>query len=326
MLISIIIPVYNAEKYICECLDSILSQSFTDFELLLIDDGSKDRSGEICDEYAMKDSRVRVFHKENGGASAARNMGLDNANGEWVSFVDSDDFVEPSYLETLSKIQDKADITFFPIKKISVNGDALELIPEACKVYGREEVERQLAYLKYGKLGDLFGWTHDKLFKADIIRKHGIRFPEDVVYREDEIFTLVYSRYIDSVEIIETPLYNYRVVPTGLTANGMKDSDFIAVSDYLLENLQYFRNEQMLSGDKQRIVDYRIEHALRTVSFGSMTKKCRPLYDFVQQHKDLMPFSRNQMLMRTIKYCPFLLVCIFIYVKKSLMSIWRKKY
>ena len=100
--ISVIVPVYNTEKYLHRYIDSILAQTFTDFELLLINDGSKDNSGAICDEYAAKDSRVRVFHKENGGASSARNMGLDNAKGKWVTFVDSDDYILPSFLAIYS--------------------------------------------------------------------------------------------------------------------------------------------------------------------------------------------------------------------------------
>lgn len=100
--ISVIVPVYNVEKFLRRCIDSILAQTFTDFELLLIDDGSKDKSGEICDEYAAKDARIRVFHKQNGGVSSARNLGIDKAQGEWVYFVDSDDWIE---IETLSIVQ-----------------------------------------------------------------------------------------------------------------------------------------------------------------------------------------------------------------------------
>ena len=92
--ISIIVPVYNTEKYLRCCIDSILVQTFADFELLLINDGSTDSSGTICEEYALEDRRVRVFHKENGGVSSARNVGLDNARGEWITFVDSDDYIE----------------------------------------------------------------------------------------------------------------------------------------------------------------------------------------------------------------------------------------
>ena len=100
-IISVIVPVYNVEKYLNRCIDSILAQTFSDFELLLIDDGSKDKSGEICDQYAEKDDRIKVLHKENGGASAARNTGIDHAVGEYIMFADSDDYIGRNMLESL---------------------------------------------------------------------------------------------------------------------------------------------------------------------------------------------------------------------------------
>ena len=103
--ISVIVPVYKVEKYIHRCVDSILSQTFTDFELILVDDGSPDNCGKICDEYAEKDIRIHVIHQENGGLSAARNAGIDwvfaNSDSEWITFIDSDDWVHPEYLERL---------------------------------------------------------------------------------------------------------------------------------------------------------------------------------------------------------------------------------
>ena len=99
--ISVIVPVYNVEKYLCQCIDSILAQTFTDFELLLIDDGSTDRSGRICDEYADRDARIRVFHTANRGVSAARNLGIGEARADWLCFVDSDDWVETCFLTSL---------------------------------------------------------------------------------------------------------------------------------------------------------------------------------------------------------------------------------
>lgn len=95
--ISVIVPVYKVEQYIHRCVDSILAQSFTDFEIILVDDGSPDNCGKICDEYAQKDSCVKVFHKPNGGVSSARNLGLNNAKGEWVTFIDSDDYIEQGF-------------------------------------------------------------------------------------------------------------------------------------------------------------------------------------------------------------------------------------
>ena len=100
-LISIIIPVYNAEKYLKKCLDSVINQTYKNLEIILVDDGSTDKSPEICDKYAEKDSRIIVLHKENGGVSSSRNAGLDIFKGEYLSFVDSDDYVEPDYIEYL---------------------------------------------------------------------------------------------------------------------------------------------------------------------------------------------------------------------------------
>lgn len=101
--LSIIIPIYNAEQFIRRCIDSILEQTYTDFELLLIDDGSTDDSSRICDVYSENDSRIKVFHKKNGGVSSARNVGLDNANGEWIVFIDSDDAINNQYLSVTKK-------------------------------------------------------------------------------------------------------------------------------------------------------------------------------------------------------------------------------
>ena len=98
-VLSVIVPVYNSKEHLSRCIDSILSQSFSDFELLLVDDGSKDGSGAVCDAYSEKDSRVRVFHKENGGVSSARNVGIENADGQWLTFIDSDDWIEEDFFQ-----------------------------------------------------------------------------------------------------------------------------------------------------------------------------------------------------------------------------------
>ena len=111
MLISVVVPIYNVEKYLNRCVDSILNQTFTDFELILVDDGSPDNCGKICDEYAEKDNRVRVIHKPNGGLSDARNAGIEwalkNSDSEWITFIDSDDWVHPNYLEFLLQAAEK---------------------------------------------------------------------------------------------------------------------------------------------------------------------------------------------------------------------------
>ena len=124
-MITIITPVYKAEKYLHRCVDSILAQSYTNFELLLIDDGSPDNSGAICDEYAVKDSRVRVFHKENGGVSSARNAGIDAAQGEFLTFVDSDDYLSPHTYQPLIgflEAHEEVDFVEFPVQEHEGSG------------------------------------------------------------------------------------------------------------------------------------------------------------------------------------------------------------
>lgn len=126
-LISIIIPVYNSEKTLNRCVNSILNQTFMDWELLLVDDGSTDKSGKICDQYALKDFRIRVFHKKNGGVSSARNTGLDYAIGSWITFVDSDDFIDATFLDTLIRLQ-SSDLCISGIQFI--NNETILLPPE----------------------------------------------------------------------------------------------------------------------------------------------------------------------------------------------------
>lgn len=122
-LISVIIPVYNVEKYLRRCIYSILTQTFTDFELLLVDDGSTDSSRAICDEYARKDSRVRVFHKENGGPSSTRNVGIDNSKGNFLFFCDSDDYLNSNHLQNYADHLD-ADIVFQGYRQFDSKSDA----------------------------------------------------------------------------------------------------------------------------------------------------------------------------------------------------------
>ena len=148
-LLSIIVPVYNVEKYIERCIKSILNQSFTNFELILVDDGSPDNCGKICDEYKKKDSRIKVIHKKNGGLSDARNAGIERAKGEYIAFVDSDDFINKYMYEILYKNAKKwdADISICNFKMVCENDridEDISVICEDAKVYGRNEALNKL--------------------------------------------------------------------------------------------------------------------------------------------------------------------------------------
>lgn len=193
--ISVIVPVYNSEKYLHRCIDSILAQTYTDFELLLIDDGSTDSSGAICDEYAQKDKRVRVFHKENGGVSPARNMGLENAIGEWVTFVDSDDYTDSQWLKNY-------------IDLICIN--QVDLVCQGFKTdkplfkglktnsYGINFKGNVVDCIETLFRNNILGFCWNKLFLNQIIETHNIRYNEKISLREDEIFVMQYLLYTKS--------------------------------------------------------------------------------------------------------------------------------
>ncbi len=185
--ISIIVPVYNVEQYLPRCMDSILAQTFTDFEVLLVDDGSKDRSGAICDEYAAKDARIRVFHKPNGGVSSARNVGLDEAKGEWVNFVDADDIVSDDCLEKLlAPADDEVDIVIGDFQPFGITFEkkALENRRYSNSLWGACLAERMKTMP--------FGVPWGKLFRNGIIRTNGIRFDENIHFNEDSLFNQTY--------------------------------------------------------------------------------------------------------------------------------------
>lgn len=209
-MLSIIVPVYNAEKYLRQCLDSILNQSFKDFELLLIDDGSKDRSGKICDEYANRDKRVRVFHKTNGGVSSARNVGLDNAKGEWIYFVDADDEVLPNGLLSMITATNGYDSVLGGFEKCDKNGKILYRTTIGYdKIMSREDSIKAL----YGKSLTLYGmwrWLWVRLFRNDIIKKYNIRFETGISYNEDGLFITEYICHSNTpIHYIDTLVYRY---------------------------------------------------------------------------------------------------------------------
>ena len=202
-MISIIVPIYKAEKYIHRCIDSILAQSHTDFELLLIDDGSPDNCGAICDEYAAKDSRVRVFHKENGGVSSARNLGLDHAQGEWITFVDIDDYVHPDFLASLYAQHD-ADLIVGSFQMVN-SKEEWDTILEDC-FYDKTQFSKNVIDLSL-KIHFHTPWT--KLYRNDIIVGNHLRFDEKMHSSEDWLFVLNYLIYAQSLRTSSSPYYCY---------------------------------------------------------------------------------------------------------------------
>jgi len=206
--VSVIVPIYNREKYIARCIESILRQTFKDFELILVDDGSKDGSLAICEEYAKKDNRIVVLHKENGGVSSARNLGLDNAKGEWICFVDSDDYVSEHYIQSLTDLIGKyGDIpTLYVSGILFVGNRGRQLYKEPYQIMYNSiyTIDKGLKIERITTGTDV-----SKLYNREIIRKHEIRFPENLIYSEDQVFIYRYLLYVNRIATVSEYDYVY---------------------------------------------------------------------------------------------------------------------
>ena len=197
--ISIIVPVYNVEQYLPRCIDSILNQSFADFELLLIDDGSKDKSGAICDEYAAKDSRIRLFHKKNGGVSSARNIGLENARGEWLSFIDGDDEITEGYFN-IRQEHEGVDVIIKPYSVVNADGRVTCHNNELSILTGKDKIFRYYVQKRNNAL-----W--DKIIKRKTVGTK--RFNTNVSIGEDFLFFLSVLPNVKSIAFDDTGSYRY---------------------------------------------------------------------------------------------------------------------
>ncbi len=205
--ITVIVPVYNAEKYICECIESILNQTFGDLELILVDDGSPDNCGKICDEYAEKDNRVRVFHQKNRGVSVARNLGIDNAQGEYITFVDSDDYILPYALELLYHdiVFSNADISCASGRKKCSN--TIEALEKSKCIIWRDNDSVKKSLLDNGALYS----SCRKLYKKEFL--DDIRFEEGRKIHEDSFFVFCCCLKKPTFVLRNVYIYYYRNNP-----------------------------------------------------------------------------------------------------------------
>lgn len=212
-LISVIVPVYKAERYLGECVDSILNQTYESFELILVDDGSPDNSGKICDEYAKKDERVKVIHKENGGVSSARNTGIDNAAGEYIAFVDSDDTVDKQYLELMcNKLEEtNSDLCFCHFNIFDENSckEYIEQIPKYQIVDFEDEEFICFSKRFFGLKNNVMGSPWRTLIRRSCVGD--IRFNPQIKICEDLVFIVNVVFNSESICSIPNALYQYRV-------------------------------------------------------------------------------------------------------------------
>ena len=203
-LISVIIPVYKVEKYLEKCVDSVINQTYDNLEIILVDDGSPDNCPKMCDEYAKKDKRIKVIHKENGGVGSARNKGIEKSTGDYITFVDSDDWIEKEFIHEMLDIANKYKADYvtcgyyrvYENKKEIINGNLEEIVIDS------KEYVNKLLNVQNG-----YGFVHMKLIKKTKISN--LRFEEKLVVGEDALFNIQLCKNIEKIVIYNKPLYNY---------------------------------------------------------------------------------------------------------------------
>lgn len=226
-LISVIVPVYNAEKTLRQCVDSILGQYYKNIELLLIDDGSKDSSSDICDEYASKDDRVKTFHKENAGVSAARNKGLENASGEWITFIDSDDYISEDYFHGVECCKQELLITGF---RDEIDGNVYENVKMVSYLYQNVNDVTQFIRTQVSSSMVLRGpWG--KFYRRELLGS--IRFNTNMKLGEDTCFVF---DYLAKCNTIEVNTCSYYVIRRGTVPDAVKYQSSV---EYAVRSLNY---------------------------------------------------------------------------------------
>lgn len=200
---SIIVPVYNVENCLPKCLDSILRQSYIDFEVLLIDDGSKDCSGQICDQYVLTDSRVKVIHTSNRGVSSARNRGIEEARGKYIVFVDSDDYIDIDYLADLDSGNE--DLIISGLRKLESRNNNAQIVQYSEKVI--ENVEKM--HVEDMVDNKALNYVYTKRFRYDLIEYYSLRFDEQLNIGEDTLFVAEYLLHVETIRYTSGVFYNY---------------------------------------------------------------------------------------------------------------------
>lgn len=292
--ISVIVPVYKAEAYLHRCVDSLLAQTFTDFEILLVDDGSPDKSGEICDEYARKDSRVRVFHKENGGVSSARQCGMDYARGEYTIHADPDDWVDPTMLEELYRKAKEEDADMVICDFYEERKNKTIYVRQQPSSLDHETVLCEL-------FGQLFASCWNKLVRRDRYKEFGVRFPLELSCCEDLYVNVCFISKNIKITYLNRAFYHYDQVVNENSILHSNDFEFFLQIDRILIGLLEERLDSSSFSSISLMLNFRLanKHLILGGEYLHSFKE-----DFRQLKGNLrqLPISRNSRLVLWVAF------------------------
>ena len=301
-IISIIIPIYNMEQFLERCLDSVVNQTYTSLEIILINDGSTDSSGDICDTYAKEDNRIKVIHQVNAGVSAARNAGLNVATGEYISFIDPDDYIEVNAYETLIPYLNNNSID---ILRFNANrkGEILNRLPFEGEYAGKRfEQEVLLPMIGSKKFGGMFIlgvlWIH--LFKREIIEKNHIRFNKELRRCEDRLFTITCMLHADKMFFTDDILYHYQVNDESLSNryDPIRWQQELLFMDDLKKEYTQTRSRSFVTEADKRIKNDFVLRAVTSINNEYFTNNSN---SFWQRYKNIKTIVNNKHTKLSIK-------------------------
>lgn len=320
-MISVIIPVYNVEQYLVQCLESIINQTYTDFEVILVDDGSIDTSPEICDTYVKTDSRVKVIHQKNTGVSAARNIGISVASGEWIAFIDSDDFVDSDYLASFGVDIYNADIYIQGLEYF--NHRTNEFFKQIQLKSAYITSENLVNATEENKLLEI-GFPVGKLFRKQTILENNLKFDTQVSFHEDHIFVLDYLKFIQTVVLSDSIAYKYRYYHTNQSLSSKMHpwKNLSLSADLMLNSLNHLSNRFFMHGS---VTEKRIYHFAYSPKLSAVMALFRDKDGYIETkrkynsiiHRDelcrwFLPDDKKGKLFRFIMlYMPFIFKYIF---------------
>lgn len=323
-LVSIIVPVYNAEEYIKKCIDSILKQTYEKFELFLINDGSTDNSGKICEILSENDKRIKYIVTKNCGASHARNIGLNYSSGELIWFIDADDWIDYQALENLiSEMTD--DILFFGFKKVRQNNiNKCKITNES--IFHIADIDNCLSYLFTTKgAGAFLGFTCNKLFRNDIIIHNKIKFNENLIYKEDEVFTLEYCKYVKSIGISSLCPYYYRILCDSVSHSKSIKRNMFQLAESIDNIITTIPNYPIL---RKVLINankgYYIMSIIENIDNEQTSQIINKCINFNKKNYDILDFTfKQRLLFSQKKYVIILVIKFYLKISKYVSKIFN---
>lgn len=313
-LVSIVVPVYNVEKYLKKCIDSILNQTYKNLEIILVDDGSTDNSGKICDDYSSSDERIKVIHKQNGGLSDARNLGIDNSTGKYITFIDSDDYITNNYIEYLVTILEKnnADISICDYKIVHNEFGFIDKSKEIINIYTYEECIMKLLYGTH-KLISACG----KLYKKNLFKL--IRYPKNQLFED---INTTYKTYFESKNIVVSNLkmYMYLVRNDSITTSKFNTRNFdqIRATDEMCSDI-IKKYPSMINGINRRKLYSRISVLCKMINANYEGLEKNMILDYIIKNGNIVLNDKN------ISFRDRFSIKMILHNEKMFEKIWKMR-